>query len=1026
MSAPIGGDAFTLIAIECQEASGSLLNTGQLGTFAGLSRTGTAAYNQSSLGGLKAVNLFTPSFSFAGNYFNGTASFPASDKWTISLLNKPTNTGGFTWGSVTTGSTWFSNTVNGLTLNNSGSGRYGISASVTLSDGSNPVFQINAVNGPLTSDYILMWMTVDSTIGVITLGYHRTDGVSAPTFGYSVTQSFTPGRTVNWGSSIVWMGDSGVGVQVGSDGDFSHARIENTVRNASYFQTLIGYYQAGSGFSVTSVSPNVGYTGQTVVVNGTSFVAGATVKVGGVAATTTFADSTHLTVTVPPNVNGLYDVVVTLPDASVFTLTNGFSYTTNPNTKVLPLISANQSTPGVRAALRSWLNPVYQGPGWEGVLDALADGDQKNVDNSVAIYNQLHITSSGGKYLDRWGRDYDYPRPFELGMSDEDFRDLLVKITSHKLTTQSFNEVLEIYYGDVATRAHVASAPGPWVLSSGDDLSLSFEERTSVKIFFNSADFQNIALATPREVCDVINRYLAYVGYQGWADVFYDGLTQQSYVWIYSAALGMNGSVRVTGGKAQNAFEFATALHVPYTVPTTWTVSTAASQPNYMRWSMSTSIDLSVLRVGDYVNVYGAEFNAANRGSFPIKTVGATYFEIQNPTGVTQSAVQPNLAANFLDVVFYRPSKQTLNTLVRKAFAVQSGPATTKVLLPVTSSMVKRNTSNASYFQPVRTFTIVSCVVASQVATITTSTAHNLQSGTRVSIEGLALSKMNGNFKVTVTGSTTFTVPVDSTITNKEEAYPTTDSFVVGDYVTQGGYRWLVLSSGTYGTTPGPTLVATPGVISGNLLCVGTYTYTTQIWSPTAATTYFGPYIFDGSNGVPITKTIGTTTTAFVKGGAYRNVTVTVPSGVKFPDAPGYVCLGLGEPYQQTPVHYLGYLPVTSTSGTLILDPDYVFTQDVPTGSNIILLAQAQPFVPSNVQVSGIAFVTGGQLAHVYARNTINFIKGTGLDVQTIIVYPGSTGLANYDAGLVGYRINGCVYVWGDDNQNEVAAAIAS
>jgi hypothetical protein len=1028
MTAPIGGDAYTLIAIECQEASGSLANTGQLGTFAGLSRSGTATYNQSSLGGLKAVNLFTPSFSFAGNYFNGTASFPASNKWTISLLNKPTNTGGFTWGSVTTGSTWFSNSTNALTVNNFNAGHYGISASVTLSDASNPIFQINAANGPLSTDYVLMWMTVDSVAGVITLGYHRTDGISAPTFGYSVTQSFTPGVTVNWGNSIVWMGDSGVGVQVGSDGDFSHARIENTVRDAAYFSNLINIYQIGHDPTptLTRIQPGSGYSGQASInAVGTNFTSDSKIVFDGIILDTNFVSSTVLQFTVPNHALGSVGISVATPGLATASLSNAFIVIEKPT---YPSNASNVTKRDpVRDTLRRWLNPAFQGVNWEGLLDALADADRKVITNIITATDQLHYSTASGDYLSQWGSDYYYPRAVDLGMPDDDYRRLLETITNKKLTVQSFLEVINIFYGDIATRAHGVSLPGPFLLNDGDDLKLLFDGGRYVHVFFKQADFVNIALATPAEVAAVINRYLEQYGFNDFAISYYDGATQQDLLQIYSASLGLGGFVQVLGGTAENGLQLPTSLNVPFSVPTNWTMAKypTASQPNYLRMSMSTSIDYSILNIGDYVNIVGTEFNVANRGSFTIKTVADSYIEIDNINGVAETVAQPNVAANFNDVLFYRPHKTTINDVQSPAFAAQVTPTVTKVVLPAISKNVLRDLTNAAYLPTENTFDIVSIASTATgnnigtISTITTSSNHGLVTNDTVFLNDIFVGALNGLEKITYVSPTSFSI-VKSFLTplNTLSMLPFVGStlYSVGNSIVQNGYRWLVTTTGTTPASPAalPIVAGAYAVPGSTIVVLFMGAYVTPTVEPLTQTTITtpGPYVFDDVNGLGLTSVTTTITQSISINSNYKSITVT--DSTSFPNSEGYLVLGFGQTYQSPPIHYIA----TPSSTTILLDPNTQIKSNVPSGATVTLLVSNAPYVPDNTVVpTGIAYVTGDHLSRVYAENTINFIKGGGLQIETEVQYPSSVGLANGNSALTNTdKVNDKIYVWGDDD----------
>jgi hypothetical protein len=86
--------------------------------------------------------------------------------------------------------------------------------------------------------------------------------------------------------------------------------------------------------TVTSISPNSGtINGGTVVsIMGTGFLAGATVSLGGTAATgVTVVNSTSITATTPAHAAGTVNVVVSNSDTQSGTLTQGFTYTTVSN-----------------------------------------------------------------------------------------------------------------------------------------------------------------------------------------------------------------------------------------------------------------------------------------------------------------------------------------------------------------------------------------------------------------------------------------------------------------------------------------------------------------------------------------------------------------------------------------------------------------------------------------------------------------------------------------------------------------------
>src|SRR5438067_7472768 len=99
--------------------------------------------------------------------------------------------------------------------------------------------------------------------------------------------------------------------------------------------------------TVSAISPNSGTAngGTAVTITGTGFLAGATVKLGGTAATgVTVVNSTSITATTAAHAAGTVNVVVTNTDAQSGTLTNGYTYTGANPAPTVSAISANSGT----------------------------------------------------------------------------------------------------------------------------------------------------------------------------------------------------------------------------------------------------------------------------------------------------------------------------------------------------------------------------------------------------------------------------------------------------------------------------------------------------------------------------------------------------------------------------------------------------------------------------------------------------------------------------------------------------------
>lgn len=346
---------------------------------------------------------------------------------------------------------------------------------------------------------------------------------------------------------------------------------------------------------------------------------------------------------------------------------------------------------------------------WQGVVAALATGDKTNWDNAQAAFNQLFKISASGLYLDRRSANDGVVRPQGIGMSDDTFRKLSILLTNKRVTQEALLEILEIFYGVDALHAYAeTSLIEPFVLNDQDDLQVLLDERDVAPITFLTGSFAQIGNAKAIEVAAAITAGLRAANNNGYALAFYDPTVNANRVRIYSPSRGLSSAIRITGGKAQNALQFPTPLSI-YTgigaLPT-WSVTfDAPTNTVTFTCTSATSIDLTQLQVGDYVNIYGAEFLAANRGSFTVTAVSVSYpsgtltqsFSLINPNGIAQVLGGPQGAQ--ADLLYFRPTKQTTQKAPTRAVVVSQGAGAARVLLPATTAAVGRAVDSGAYVQ---------------------------------------------------------------------------------------------------------------------------------------------------------------------------------------------------------------------------------------------------------------------------------------------------------------------------------------
>lgn len=349
--------------------------------------------------------------------------------------------------------------------------------------------------------------------------------------------------------------------------------------------------------------------------------------------------------------------------------------------------------------LRKHLNSALVGDGWDAVIQAMATGDDANVQLAESAFDQLFKSTATGLYLDRKSGDDGIIRPPELGMPDSLFSQYSIRATTGKLVENAILDILEVFYGTDSLRAHCTSALfQPYVFQAGNDLTVLLDEQEAVTITFAATDFAVAGAATAAEVAAAITRGFRLNGLNAYAIALKDPVSGLTGVRIYSGSLGLASAVRVLGGKAQFTLQFPTYLSVFSGLPT-WTL-TFNAVTNTLRLTPSGSVDLSQIRVGDYVCIYGTEFSAGNIGTYTITNVyyayspGLTqYVEVVDATGFAQVVTQLSTGS----LTFFRPTRSTPYTDPARAVIVAWPGDGLDVAIPATSQAVGRGPMEGAY-----------------------------------------------------------------------------------------------------------------------------------------------------------------------------------------------------------------------------------------------------------------------------------------------------------------------------------------
>lgn len=360
--------------------------------------------------------------------------------------------------------------------------------------------------------------------------------------------------------------------------------------------------------------------------------------------------------------------------------------------------------------IRKHLSPALVGPSWDALIEALSQGDDMNWTNARLAFDQLFKTSASGKYLDRLASNDGLTRPANVGIGDDVFRQLAIRLTNNKITHEALREILETYYGRDALRAYAETAlEEPYALAAGRTLTWTLDEDEGQEFQYLVLDdhYTLVGAAKAIEVAAALTKVMRDAGSEGFAVAVTNAETGNNRVRIYSGSLGLKSFVRVTGGTAQPGLRFPTYIEtysgtVTVGLGYSWVV-TKPSQ-NVTRLTLTTVgqplVDVSGVEAGDYL-VIGPGVTGLATGSYPVLAVsyswsGASLTQIVDldvDLGFTGAYTQ---AAND-DFRFFRPTRTSVLAGSRTVVVAQTVPDKVDVQIPATTQAVNRTVGTGAY-----------------------------------------------------------------------------------------------------------------------------------------------------------------------------------------------------------------------------------------------------------------------------------------------------------------------------------------
>lgn len=387
------------------------------------------------------------------------------------------------------------------------------------------------------------------------------------------------------------------------------------------------------------------------------------------------------------------------------------------------------------------LSPAFSGKNWEAAKKALGWSIQKDLDYARAVSDQAFLHSSSGGGLDKRALEVGVRRPAAVGIPDDPFRRLAELASWEKLTRPGLWHLLDVFYGPAMTRATAKTGPAePFALVGGESLDLEVGGELFGAVV-EAAALDVPGAATAHSVASALNLQLATLRAPLFADTVLD--VDGYRVVLVSRAIGSPASFRVLGGKAQHVLQFPTRVdyYSPPSALPTWTVAPVPlDAATTLTCVDPNGADLTVVRPGDYVTVYGSEFLAANRGTFTVLEVTVTVtagartqtLKVTNRSGAAQVVAQ--LAEGSMQVFRPDPVRQPVDGPV----LTQTG-GTIRAELPTTNVVTPRDLSSAGYLHDSSTLPATATRLDG-VVTVTTGSPHGLGVGDVVALRSPVLS----------------------------------------------------------------------------------------------------------------------------------------------------------------------------------------------------------------------------------------------------------------------------------------------
>lgn len=181
-------------------------------------------------------------------------------------------------------------------------------------------------------------------------------------------------------------------------------------------------------------------------------------------------------------------------------------------------------------------------PNVSALLNAWAGGDDEIVTQLDNTKMQIFVKTAEGQYLNRLGANVGVERPAELGLLDEDYRELIPNLSlKPKQIKAAFVDLLDIFWGPLFSRTNITAGNfEPFNVSAGDEIKVKVNNGATQTGVVLADDIATAGAATSAELAVVLNRLTGVT-----AEVIEDTLNNQTTLNLRTNTPGSRGTLEI-------------------------------------------------------------------------------------------------------------------------------------------------------------------------------------------------------------------------------------------------------------------------------------------------------------------------------------------------------------------------------------------------------------------------------------------------------------------------------------------------